>query len=44
MTACGVIMFCNNRTGEWFDEKLFDEVEKLVRIARTNKYNWIKRY
>ena len=44
IAACGMIMFSNNKTGQWLENKSKEDIEKLVHIARTNKYNWIKKY
>ena len=44
IAACGVIMFNNNKTSDWLEDKSTDQLERLVKIARTNKYDWIKKY
>ena len=43
IAACGVIMFNNNnKISEWLKDKSTNQLERLVRVARTNKYDGIK--
>ena len=42
--VCGVIMFNNNKSGDWLDQKSKSEIENLVKIARYNKHDRIKKY
>ena len=44
IAVCGVIMFNNNKSGDWLDKKLKSEIENLVKIARYNKHDRIKKY
>ena len=34
----------NNKTSDWLKDKSTNQLERLVRIARTNKYDPIKKY
>lgn len=44
ISACGIIMFNNNRTGEWLKAKTEEELKDLVTISRTNRRDFIKKY
>ena len=35
-------MFNNNKTSDWLKDSSADQLECLIRIARTNMHNWIK--
>ena len=36
-------MFNNKKSGDWLDQKSKSEIEKLIKIARYNKYGRIKK-
>ena len=42
IAVCGVIMFNNNKSGDWLDKK--SKIENLVKTARYNKHDRIKKY
>ena len=42
IAVCGVIMFNNNKSGDWLDKKSKSEIENLVKIARYNKQDRIE--
>ena len=44
IAVCGVIMFNNNKSGDWLDQKSKSEIKNLVKIARYNKHDRIKKY
>ena len=44
IAVCGVIMFNNNKSEDWLDKKSKLEIENLVKIARYNKHDRIKKY
>ena len=44
IAVCGVIMFNKSKSGDWLDQKLKLEMKNLVKIARYNKYDRIKKY
>ena len=44
IAVCGVIMFNNNKSKDWLDKKSKLEIENLVKIARYNKHDRIKKY
>ena len=44
ISACGLIMFTNNKTSYWFSSKSKEGLEKLVDITRKNKHDRIKKY
>ena len=44
IAVCGVIKFNNNKSGDWLDKKSKSKIENLVKTARYNKHDRIKKY
>ena len=44
IAVCRVIMFNNNKSGDWLNKKSKSEIENLAKIARDNKHDRIKKY
>ncbi|XP_065653434.1 uncharacterized protein LOC136080548 [Hydra vulgaris] len=44
VAAAGVIMFNNNKTAVWLDEKSQEDIERLVLLARRNRKGYIRKY
>ena len=44
IAACGLVMFNNNKTSDWLNNKSNEEIERLVTIARTNAGERIAKY